>query len=390
MVIVSVSGVEELATKTVASMHLPTDISEFRSGTGFVAPTKVSQICVHKGMRVLLDIASFNFQIRDLCFGNREEMVPSHRLRGLTWILCKMRQSFGETADITSFRQSVLGIICPGIHGVSWHPAAHGDVPGWVCMPDTRHEQGTSVPKEDVGHAVGSRCHIIFVHGGGLCSGDASSHCGIVTHLAKKCGRAVHVPHYRLCPESSKDDAVADVANYISGVCDKARSCVVIADSGGCYAAHHALARHPAVAKNVAHAIFMSPMLGLTALDSQLEEDAVSTAQLRWCYKMAKISPPEPTGLPGHDGDVGDGRISGYSYASTVTIFAAAGEILCNDAVQLADTLKSMTVPTKLYIDAHQVHAWPLMQGLDIPEMETSFDNLVDLILEADRNVVGD
>ena len=61
---------------------------------------------------------------------------------------------------------------------------------------------------------------LVFVHGGGLCGGDAGCFQGICSRLANATGRPVLIPHYRLCPEATKEDAVEDLIEFLLGVPD--------------------------------------------------------------------------------------------------------------------------------------------------------------------------
>merc|ERR1712224_574292 len=106
-----------------------------------------------------------------------------------------------------------------------------------------------------------------------------------------------------------------------------------------------------------------------------------SSGVLEWCYRLADITPPEPTGLSIRNGN---GTECAHQYASQVTIFAAAGETLREDSVRLDAALRLAGVPTTLHIAPGQVHAWPTLQGLGVPEMDDSLNHLVGLVMEAD------
>ncbi len=77
---------------------------------------------------------------------------------------------------------------------------------------------------------------ILYLHGGGYCTGSPSTHRAITGHLARLCGARVFAPDYRLAPEhpfpAAVNDSVAAFRGLVSDGVDPA-SIVVAGDSAG-------------------------------------------------------------------------------------------------------------------------------------------------------------
>jgi len=104
--------------------------------------------------------------------------------------------------------------------GSIFEPADCGGVPGeW-----TRAANGSA------------ELTILYLHGGGYCTGGSSTHRAITGHLAKLCGARVFTPDYRLAPElpfpAAVDDSVASFRGLVAQGIDPG-SIVVAGDSAG-------------------------------------------------------------------------------------------------------------------------------------------------------------
>ena len=77
---------------------------------------------------------------------------------------------------------------------------------------------------------------ILYLHGGGYCTGAPSTHRAITGHLARLCGARVFAPDYRLAPEYPFPAAVDDAVDAFRGLLAQGigpASIVVAGDSAG-------------------------------------------------------------------------------------------------------------------------------------------------------------
>jgi acetyl esterase/lipase len=100
-------------------------------------------------------------------------------------------------------------------------PARCGGVPGeWVRVPGGQHSPST----------------ILYLHGGGYCTGSPLTHRAITGHLAVACAARVFAADYRLAPEHPHPAAVDDAVAAFRGLLEEGVAppdLVIAGDSAG-------------------------------------------------------------------------------------------------------------------------------------------------------------
>lgn len=124
----------------------------------------------------------------------RVEAFNASTLRALLRLTFKafIRPPFGVGAQ--RFVVSALSRLMPGSQGVHIARLEIGGVSTEVISPKQSHKSGTAV---------------LYLHGGGFCTGSARTHRSLTTRLAAS-GMTVWVPEYRLAPEHKQPAAVED------------------------------------------------------------------------------------------------------------------------------------------------------------------------------------
>lgn len=403
----------------------------FYSGSGHVPPNRLRRAIVRHGFLLGVFMRRYwNQAIQLLCqvfnyFVSYSIIMPPRSGRGaVTFHRCNGQDSpqleavfdlFRLVAfpcgSLETFRQPVLACISPSLPEVSWTAVKLGGVPGWRAS--------------SVGHVVSGsslKVAVVYLHGGGLCGGDAGGFQGLVSRLAFTLKRPVWLPHYRLCPEHTKEEAVEDVIRFLSDMSRElhqdasadALDFILVADSAGAYAAHAAcqdsrlFRKAPPRESGNAYSLegrvrllcCYSPMLGLVdleegrlasggtfgtgraTLDALDAVDPVTPCQqLKWCYKLARICTPEPVL-----------KKQGPYAARHVLVCCALNEVLYADSAVYADALEK-SVPgvqvERRFLAGKHLHGIILLAGLGVPEVEAEFEALVRRIGERVSELEG-
>ncbi len=144
---------------------------------------------------------------------------------------------------------------------------------------------GALVGRAVEGGAVeGGGWHLLYLHGGGFVNPLHSAHWDIIASLIKSAGASVTLPLYPLCPEHTREEALA----FIDAVYARLRAAhptqrlMVIGDSAG---AHHALTLalrlRDAGAPAPERLALLSPWLDLTLSSPDVPRVAPLDAMLR-------------------------------------------------------------------------------------------------------------
>jgi acetyl esterase/lipase len=122
------------------------------------------------------------------------ETFNANALRALLQLTFKalVRPPFG--VGLQRFVVSALSRLMPGARGVHVARLEIGGVSAEVVSPEQAPKGGTA---------------ILYLHGGGFCTGSARTHRSLTTRLAAS-GMTVWVPEYRLAPEHPQPAAVED------------------------------------------------------------------------------------------------------------------------------------------------------------------------------------
>ena len=216
---------------------------------------------------------------------------------------------------------------------------------------------------------------IIWVHGGGLVFGSPRSHAAAAMAVARRTGRGVIMPDYRLAPEhrwpAPLDDVVA-VVDALTGPVD------LVGDSAGGHIALIAALRRP---RRVRRLALISPNTDRTGLSETrrahsstdlMNDDADDRdlAAMSFGPDLADQAEASPllmdlAGLP------------------PVWLTAATDEVLLDDSLMLARRLALADVPVDLRVWAGLCHLWILWPDA-LSESVGAYDDLARFLGRAD------
>jgi epsilon-lactone hydrolase len=210
---------------------------------------------------------------------------------------------------------------------------------------------------------------VLYLHGGGYIAGSAWTHRGVIGRLSQASGVPVCAPDYRLAPEhphpAALDDARAAHATLrAQGI---AHDRIALAgDSAGGGLALALLAELCAAGTPPAAAVAFSPWTDLTCSGASLRDNAGRDVLL----------PAERIGdlvgfVLGPAGDAADPGISplfaDFPGCPPVLIQASRAEILRDDALRMAGTLRAAGAEVDLQLWDATPHAWQIF-GDGLPE----------------------
>jgi len=216
-------------------------------------------------------------------------------------------------------------------------------------------------PRSAAAAAADSPGAILYLHGGGYCVGSPSTHRALASRLAWATGLSVFAAGYRLAPEHpfpcALDDAVAACRALMQG-----GPLVIAGDSaGGGLALAAALYLRQHQMGSAAALVLFSPWVDLTLsaiTDAAAKKEVMlSTAWLSDCARhyLAGASASAPLASP---------VFADLRGLPPTFIQAGADELLCSDAVRLADALVAAGVVANREIVPAQWHAFQLHAGI--------------------------
>lgn len=239
----------------------------------------------------------------------------------------------------------------------------------------TRVDAG-GVPAESVTRpaALPGR-HVLYLHGGGYCLGSPANY----RHFSWRIADAVRAPvltiAYRLAPEHPFPAALEDaLAAYRWLLGRGAKEIIVMGESagGGLTLALLMRLRDETVPLPAA-AVAISPWTDLALTGVSLEENAVTDPMLNTgdlprlaAGYLAGASPRHPYASPLY------GDPSGLPPVLTL---AGSDEILHDDAVRMAEKLRSANPRSELQVWPRMVHAWPLFAPV-MPESRAAITGI--------------
>lgn len=161
--------------------------------------------------------------------------------------------------------------------GSRFEPAECGGIPGeWT------RAAGESPPAMT----------ILYLHGGGYCTGAPSTHRAVTGHLAKLCGAPVFAPDYRLAPENPFPAAVDDAVAAFRGLVAQGAipgSIVVAGDSAGGGLALATALRLRELALPMPRALVLfSPWVDLTLEQAAMPPAGEVMLSLPWVRQCAR------------------------------------------------------------------------------------------------------
>ena len=232
---------------------------------------------------------------------------------------------------------------------MAFSPVEIGGVPGeWSLAPGS-----------DPGRVI------LFLHGGGYCSGSIASHRGMAAGIGRAAGARTLALGYRLAPEHPFPAAIEDTLaawRFLRGQGITAGRIAVAGDSaGGGLALACLLGLRDAGEPLPACAWLVSPWVDLEMPGASIaEKDAVDPlihgpylASLAEAY-LAGHDPRDPLASPIHADLAG---------LPPVMVQVGSEETLLDDAVGIARRLGAAGVAVRLEIWPGMIHAWHLWEA---------------------------
>jgi acetyl esterase/lipase len=244
-------------------------------------------------------------------------------------------------------RLDEIGAVWPVAEDVSLSAADCGGAPGeWSIVPESNPS-----------------CVLMYLHGGGYCSGSILSHRRLVTEAGRAAKMRTLAVGYRLAPDhpfpAALDDALR-VWRYLRDLGIAASRVAVGGDSAGGGLTLALIGGLIELGEELpACAWLVSPWTDLTLSGATLAtKDAVDPI-IHKGYLDELASAYLPAGI-----DRRDPRVSPL-YADLqgfppILIQVGSAETLLDDAVRLAAKAGAADVPVTLQIWPHMIHAWPL------------------------------
>ena len=216
---------------------------------------------------------------------------------------------------------------------------------------------------------------VLYLHGGGYCTGSLDSHRQLASRIARASGSQVALLDYRLAPEDPFPAAVIDAASAFrdllgTGV-DPTRMAIAGDSAGGGLTMATLLALREAGDPLPAAAVCLSPWVDLTqsapSYDSLADLDPmVSRADLDEMarYYLGEADPRTELASP-----LLAGNLAGLP---PVLIEVGAHEVLLDDATGLAGRLRAAGGTVSLTVWPELIHVFQAFPGEIIPESDQS------------------
>jgi acetyl esterase/lipase len=161
--------------------------------------------------------------------------------------------------------------------GTAFEAASCGGVPGeWIRARGSGAEPLT----------------ILYLHGGGYCTGSPATHRALTGHLAARCGARVFAADYRLAPEhpfpAAVDDAVAAYRGLLAAGADPAAIVVAGDSAGGGLSVATALRLRELALPPPRALVLFSPWVDLTLEQAGLPPPGEIMLNLPWVRECAR------------------------------------------------------------------------------------------------------
>ena len=227
------------------------------------------------------------------------------------------------------------------------------------------------------GAGAGPDGAILYFHGGGYIFGSPATHQAMAARLSRDAGVPVWLPDYRLAPEAPFPAAVEDAeASYraLIDIQDPAKIALG-GDSAGGGLTLALLLRILAKRLPLPGAVFaFSPLTDLTFSGESFRGNehadvmlpATRAREMAQFY-LGDADPKVPEASP---------LFGDFAGAPPVCLMVGDTEILLDDTRRLANVLRAQQVEVAQWISADMPHAWPLFQGLTLPEANQTLSQL--------------
>jgi monoterpene epsilon-lactone hydrolase len=222
---------------------------------------------------------------------------------------------------------------------------------------------------------VTSDAMVLYLHGGGYCSGSLDSHRGLGARLALAAGCPVTVLDYRLAPEhpfpAAVDDAVAAYDELMARGARPEQLAIAGDSAGGGLTVATLLALRAAGHPLPAAAVCLSPWVDLTQSARSYERLAdldpmVSKAGLDLMAQayLGEVDPRHRLASPLFADDL--------SGLPPVRVEVGEYEVLLDDATRLVERLESAGVTATLTVWPELIHVFQAFPGSLVPEADES------------------
>jgi epsilon-lactone hydrolase len=204
---------------------------------------------------------------------------------------------------------------------------------------------------------------LMFLHGGGYCSGSIVSHRRLVTEAGRAARMRTLAVAYRLAPEhpfpAAYDDALT-AWRFLRNHCIAAEQIAIGGDSAGAGLALALIGQlRDAGEKLPACTWLISPWVDLTLSGSTFASKAAVDPIIHKEYLSQLAGSYVPGGI-----DRKDPRVSplyaDFEKFPPMLIQVGSDETLLDDAVRLAGRAGAADVAVTLEVWPHMIHAWPL------------------------------
>ena len=278
--------------------------------------------------------------------------MPSEAFDAMVTMLAATNLAGESSVEERRAAIDVLGAMLGTAEGSSMEDVNAGGVPArWV--------------RPDAPEAAAKGTAVLWLHGGGYNIGSVESHTPTASHLAAALGAPVLVAGYRLAPEHPHPAAIDDattVWEWLVAEGHDPTSLAVIGDSaGGGLALALAMRLRDAGAAGPAALALLCPwvdLAGRTAIaPTRAAADVVLTTELlaAWAATYAGTTPLDDTVLS----PLG-GNLAGLP---PMLVHAAGRDILCDQALQLANEAAAAGASLELEVADDMIHAWHLFAG---------------------------
>ena len=247
----------------------------------------------------------------------------------------------------------------------------------WLTLASNLNlvSRGASVDKLDIDGMSAVRVRpkgsdpdrtILYLHGGGYCTGSWRTQKGLISQLAVDARTVVYAPHYRLAPEHPHPAALDDALNAYRWVLDQGASpdwLSIAGDSaGGGLALALAIAIRDSELPAPASLVLVSPWLDLRGDSPSMTENAkidpmLSPAWSRQCAAayLAGRDPEDPACSP---------LYAHHEGLPPVLIQTGSDEIIVDDSIRFADRARDAGVDVTLQVFEGLWHEVQLHAGL--------------------------
>lgn len=222
---------------------------------------------------------------------------------------------------------------------------------------------------------AGSSSVVLYLHGGGYCSGSLDSHRQLAARIALASNIPVALLGYRLAPEepfpAAVEDATAAYRELVASGCDPSRMAIAGDSAGGGLTLAALLALRSAGERLPAAAVCLSPWVDLT----QSAPSYDTLAALDPMVSRAGLDEMAHGYLGGRDprGELASPLFAeDLSGLPPVLVEVGAHEVLLDDATVLAGRLRAAGTAVTLTVWPELIHVFQAFSAEIIPESDQS------------------